>query len=205
MSRLLSRVCFRALGPALSLGVFAIACSGGVAASPTDQAVPLEQASDEALEAPAPPPGAPEGDAPPPRPPLCKSDADCDASCPPEAKGCACHAVPGHDQSVCVPTCNQDSDCPAPPGAPQLRCNEGVCAPPPPPPKPAACTSDADCGDACPPGAKGCACRSAPELGKVCVPACSTDADCPKLPGGPPLACHDGACAPPPPPKPPTR
>lgn len=151
-----------------------------------------------------PPPGGPSSEQPPKRPPLCKTNADCEGACPTGSKGCTCHALPDGN-SVCVPSCASDADCPTPPGAPPLKCHEGICAPPPPPPKPAACETESDCSDACPPGAKACTCRPAPKAEKICMPVCSADADCPKLPGGPPLACHDGVCAPPPPPKPPTR
>jgi hypothetical protein len=206
-----SKFVLRAASSAIATGALALACSSGVSASAAEQgslvsdsngsAGASEQQDDDPAHAP-PPAGATEQ--PPPRPPLCKADADCVDRCPPGSKGCGCHALPD-GKSVCVPSCNADADCPKLPAGPPLSCHEGVCTPPPPPPKPAACHADEDCAQSCPPDAKGCSCRAVPKLDKICVPACEADADCPELPGGPPLRCNAGACVPPPPPKPPTR
>lgn len=182
---------FLVLSGALGASIVACAADGASAAAPgTEHA-------EEAL-------GDPRASQPPPpkRPPTCKSEQDCSKGCPPGSRGCTCHALP-HGPSVCVPTCAADGDCPAIPGVPPLSCRDGICAPPPPPPRPAACETEQDCVSACPPGASGCTCRPLPEIDTVCVPVCTTDADCPSLPAGPPLTCHDGACAPPPPPRPP--
>ena len=43
---------------------------------------------------------------------------------------------------------------------------------------PASCTSDADCGAACPADAMGCTCDDGP-MGQICVPACEDTSDCP--------------------------
>ncbi|MBW2528680.1 MAG: hypothetical protein JRI23_31185 [Deltaproteobacteria bacterium] len=74
---------------------------------------------------PHPPPG--------PGPKPCQAEQDCEEACPPGSAGCTCHQTPG--PKLCVPTCAEDEDCPAPPGGggPPMRCVDGVCAPPPPP------------------------------------------------------------------------
>jgi len=73
---------------------------------------------------------------PPPPPKPCSTTADCVDACPPGAKGCTCHVTP-HDEKLCVPTCDADADCPAPPHGPPMTCLEGgICAPPHPPPPP---------------------------------------------------------------------
>jgi hypothetical protein len=59
---------------------------------------------------------------------------------------------------------------------------------------PTSCTSTADCADACPAGSAGCTCASTP-AGQRCVPTCSTDADCPVLPGQA-FTCRAGTCVP---------
>ena len=186
--------CLRLFSSYAALGALAIGCSGALDASAAE--------NDElGLEAPTGAEGT--ADAPPPkRPPLCKTNAECTKGCPPESKGCTCHALPD-GPSICVPTCSADADCPTGPGIPPLRCKEGVCAPPP-PPKPPACQTDGDCKDKCPPGAS-CACREAPLPAKICVATCGADSDCPAIPGAPPLVCADGTCHPAKPPPPPSR
>ncbi len=83
----------------------------------------------EGICAPPTPPPPP----PPPPPQACRSDEDCAEGCPPGSKGCACHEAP-HGETVCVPTCSADADCPALPNGPAMTCLDGgVCAPPPPP------------------------------------------------------------------------
>ena len=55
---------------------------------------------------------------------------------------------------------------------------------------PKACTSSADCADACPNAPMGCTCHDSPN-GQICVPQCNTTADCPS--GGPmTFACNEG-------------
>lgn len=160
--------------------------------------------------------GDEQGRPPPPGPPPCETEGDCTDSCPPDFHGCTCHQLP-HGPKLCVPTCAEDADCPElPPGAPQLSCREGICAPtgPPPPPPvggdhpgPKPCSAEPDCDGACPPGSQGCTCHQVPHGLKLCVPTCDDASDCPKPPGGPPLGCREGICAPPfpPPPPPPQR
>jgi len=61
---------------------------------------------------------------------------------------------------------------------------------------PQACTSEADCADACPNAALGCTCHDSPN-GQICVPKCTSDSDCPA--GGPfTLVCNSnlGICVP---------
>jgi len=208
MRTIVRGVCVRFLLLSAALGVSVVACASDGASATKEGLLGTELGAgdpgDPGEPFDSPPPGEQGDKAPPKRPPLCKTQAECANACPPGSKGCTCHALPDGN-SVCAPTCSADADCPALPSAPPLACRDGVCAPPPPPPPPKACETETDCADACPPGAKGCACRPAPKADKICVPVCSQDADCPALPFGPPLACHDGTCAPPPPPKPPAR
>lgn len=71
---------------------------------------------------------------PPPPPPPCESEDECVEHCPPDAMGCACVELPKGGNG-CIPTCDEDADCPvAPEGLPPLSCHEGICVPPPPPP-----------------------------------------------------------------------
>ncbi|MBW2453587.1 MAG: hypothetical protein JRI68_03715 [Deltaproteobacteria bacterium] len=73
---------------------------------------------------------------PPPRPQTCDSEEDCAEGCPPGSKGCTCHETP-HGDTICVPTCSVDADCPALPHGLAMTCLEGgICAPPHPPPPP---------------------------------------------------------------------
>jgi hypothetical protein len=64
-------------------------------------------------------------------PRTCKVAADCTGACPPEAKGCTCHATPD-GESKCAPTCSVDADCPRPNGEAQT-CTQGICRRPRPP------------------------------------------------------------------------
>lgn len=172
----------------LTVLVFVSACADAAPSPPTDPATDGLLAAVEGQE--------PEGEGPA-RPTRCDSDQSCDGKCPKGAKGCKCAATP-FGEKVCAPSCSADADCPQVPGVPQLRCDQGVCAPPAPPPKGQACGSDADCPSECVPGASKCTCRETPQDGKACVPACSVDADCPKAPAGAPAArCEQGACRPP--------
>jgi hypothetical protein len=69
---------------------------------------------------------------PPPPPRACTASTDCDNACPPGSAQCVCHS--SGIGSVCVTACASDSDCPVPPGANPVSCEQGVCAPPVPPP-----------------------------------------------------------------------
>lgn len=62
---------------------------------------------------------------------------------------------------------------------------------------PKACTSSADCTDACPPGSKGCTCAQT-MMGQACIPSCSVDADCPAGMNGEAMSCdpNKGICIP---------
>jgi hypothetical protein len=145
--------------------------------------------------------GHPEGRRPPPPPP-CETTDDCTDECPPDARGCTCGDTPMGQR--CIPTCEQDADCPSPPGH-SLGCVEGLCRPEEPPPghppdgpPPPPCETTDDCTDECPPDARGCTCSDTP-MGQRCIPTCEQDADCPSPPGHS-LTCDEGICKPPPPP-----
>lgn len=74
--------------------------------------------------------GAISAEARPPGPPPCESEAECQANCPPEAVGCACTESPRGD-SICIPVCASDEDCPRLERGPNLVCDvdRGFCAP----------------------------------------------------------------------------
>ncbi|MBI5524881.1 MAG: DUF1566 domain-containing protein [Deltaproteobacteria bacterium] len=64
-------------------------------------------------------------------------------------------------------------------------------------PKSCNAQSDCDAPGACPPDAvKGCTCTLNPQGQKLCIPACSTDADCPKPPDVTLTCGRDGLCVP---------
>ncbi|MCA9564918.1 MAG: hypothetical protein KC561_15585 [Myxococcales bacterium] len=66
-------------------------------------------------------------------PPPCESNEECTRNCPSEFLGCVCAPTP-HGENLCVPTCEQDSDCPAPPQGGRLVCDDyGICVPDGPP------------------------------------------------------------------------
>ncbi len=73
----------------------------------------------------------------PPGPAPCVSDLDCTLpeTCPPDAAlGCVCREAPT-GESVCMPACLTDADCPVPPTGGTLVCSaEGTCGPPTEPP-----------------------------------------------------------------------
>ena len=92
----------------------------------------------------------------------------------------------------------------------QVASSQGPTAPPPgsaaPPgsgapggggstPAPKQCAAAADCTGACPPEARGCTCADAPD-GKRCLPTCTTDQDCPALPGGALVCSAQKVCMP---------
>ena len=66
----------------------------------------------------------------PPGPTPCTTQEECEqpGACPPEAVlGCTCSETP--DGKLCIPACENDTDCPSPPGM-TLTCNpDGVCVP----------------------------------------------------------------------------
>ena len=64
----------------------------------------------------------------PPGPPLCQSESHCAEHCPNDAMGCPCVEHP-HGDSVCVPICLEDADCPA--GHHDLVCDldASICVP----------------------------------------------------------------------------
>lgn len=84
----------------------------------TDQAA--NQGADQGTGQGAPPTGAAGEELP-----TCEADADCDATCPPDAITCACF------DAHCVSACEQDSDCPALPDGSAAVCEpqESVCVP----------------------------------------------------------------------------
>jgi len=63
-------------------------------------------------------------------PTSCTEEADClvPGACPTEAaKGCTCADTP--DGSFCIPLCDSDADCPAPPGMVMICGTGGICVP----------------------------------------------------------------------------
>lgn len=74
--------------------------------------------------------GATVAEARPPGPPRCESEAECQEKCPPAAVGCTCAESPRGD-SICVPVCATDQDCPSHERGPNLICAEdrGICVP----------------------------------------------------------------------------
>ncbi len=67
------------------------------------------------------------GQAPMDGPSACEEQADCEGACPPETLGCSCTEMPMGSQ--CLPTCEEDEDCPSPPDGTVLSCQEGTCKP----------------------------------------------------------------------------
>ncbi len=66
----------------------------------------------------------------PPGPASCTIDDDClaDGACPPDATlGCICEDIGG--DSICVPACNQPSDCPKGMNGEDMTCLGGMCVP----------------------------------------------------------------------------
>jgi len=74
--------------------------------------------------------GVPHADARRQGPPPCDSTADCQERCPAEFLGCTCAETPRGD-SICVPTCNSDEDCPDHDRGPSLVCDvdQAICVP----------------------------------------------------------------------------
>lgn len=127
------------------------------------------------------------------QPKSCQRDNDCRGACPQGTRTCSCRQAPqGQQGKICVPTCQNNRDCPQ-----QAQCSNGICQ------QgggnqqgPKSCQSNNDCQGACSQGSKGCTCENSPN-GKVCIPTCKQDSDCPK--GGPrQLRCETrrGICVP---------
>ncbi|MFN3199256.1 MAG: hypothetical protein ACE366_12715 [Bradymonadia bacterium] len=75
-------------------------------------------------------PPVPEADAgmQPPGRMACEVEADCEGACDPAAMGCTCDDGPMG--MFCVPTCNDDADCPEGAMGQTLTCNQrGICVP----------------------------------------------------------------------------
>jgi hypothetical protein len=62
-------------------------------------------------------------------PPACEQESDCDDLCPEgAAKGCTCHQNP-MGNTICVPKCDSDADCPNPEGMTLICNNNSICVP----------------------------------------------------------------------------
>jgi hypothetical protein len=61
-------------------------------------------------------------------PPACEQQSDCDGACPEDAQGCTCHQTP-QGNKICVPTCDEDADCPDPPSVTLICNNNNFCVP----------------------------------------------------------------------------
>lgn len=61
-------------------------------------------------------------------PQSCDNAADCTNACPPSAVGCTCAATP--QGNLCIPTCQNSGQCPAPPGMTSECGANGLCGPP---------------------------------------------------------------------------
>ncbi len=66
----------------------------------------------------------------PPGPATCTIDDDClaEGTCPPDATmGCTCEDIGG--ESICVPACSIDADCPTGMNGEEMACQGGMCVP----------------------------------------------------------------------------
>jgi hypothetical protein len=116
---------------ALSLLSLAFAAGCSTASSDTASAGLFGEDGAAPEDGSAPEDGAAPDDAMGEAPPSCESDADCTDGCPPEALDCVCVEDDNLGEQVCAPTCEVDSDCPAPPDGADVSCDQatGVCVP----------------------------------------------------------------------------